>query len=75
LAALLADHGVWQDVKVWRELITEIMQYKITESDRIRKRKSLAMESQQNSKEKNFFKKGFKQLKGMLQTTKDKQTI
>jgi hypothetical protein len=23
---MLADHGIWQDVKIWRELIAETIQ-------------------------------------------------
>lgn len=43
------------------------------DSARIRKKKAKALESQGNGgKDKNFFKKGFKQLKGMLQTKEAK---
>ena len=31
LSGLLADHGVWQDVKVWRELIAETIQHKMVD--------------------------------------------
>ena len=66
---MLCDHGIWQDVKIWRELIAEIIQTKMVDQDKIRKRKEKIM-SQSNGggsqDAKSFFKKGFKQLKGML---------
>eukprot|EP00347_Sterkiella_histriomuscorum_P016146 403354306 len=73
LSSLLCDHGIWQDVKIWREMIVEIVEQKMIDSSRLRKRKEKILESQNSGKDKNIFKKGFKSLKGMLQTKEAKQ--
>ncbi|CDW77618.1 rab-like gtpase activating [Stylonychia lemnae] len=66
LSTLLSDHGIWQDVRIWKEMIIEIIEIKIADQTKIRKRKAKAIQDQKNQSEKNIFKKGFKQLKGML---------
>lgn len=40
MSTLLADHGIWSDVKIWREMIIEIIEIKIIEQNRNRKRKA-----------------------------------
>ena len=55
-------------------MITEVIEQKMADSARIRKRKAKMMQANNPQKEKNIFKKGFKSLKGMLQTKEAKQS-
>ena len=83
LSALLHDHGIWSDINNWKECIDYMLRLKIEDALRRKKRKeqldrrqgghSNFFEQRFDPKsDKNIFKRGFKSLKGIVQTREDK---
>lgn len=72
---MLSEHGIWQDGGNWRECIQYVVDVKVQEAIRRKKKKSVSQMSQKELKEKNFFKKGFGKLKNVFQTKEQKSSI
>ena len=74
LTSLIADHGIWGDSNNWRDMIEYMIRLKIEDAHRRKKRRE-QMDAgrddrnsflKSSSGDSNFFKKGFKSLKGLM---------
>ena len=86
LSSLIADHGIWSDTANWRDCIEYMLRLKMEDAYRRKKRRE-QMEAKTQSekssfgfslksgKDSNIFKKGFKGLKGLIQTKEEKQQL
>lgn len=79
LSSLLYDHGVWSDNNNWRECIEFIVKLRIDDAVKRKKRKEQydkqngIVSSEKDKKDaKEFFLKGSRFLKGILQTKEEK---
>ena len=87
LSTLIADHGIWGDSSNWRDTIEYMIRLKIEDAFRRKKRREQLEAGASSSERTNFvigvrsagdsniFKKGFKSLKGLMQTREEKQQI
>ena len=84
LSSLIADHGIWSDSANWRECIEYMLRLKIEDAHRRKKRREQLEAGNgqdrnhfgigiKSSGDGNIFKKGFKSLKGLMQTKEEKQ--
>ena len=84
LSSLLADHGIWGDTNNWKDMIEYMLHLKIEDAYRRKKRREQLEASGRDERhhfslgikgvggDSNFFKKGFKSLKGLMQTKEEK---
>ena len=83
LSSLLYDHGIWSDMNNWKECIDYMLRLKIEDALRRKKRKEQLDKQQAGhvnfferrfdpKSDQNIFKRGFKNLKGIIQTQEEK---